>query len=99
MYVYVYIICVYIAISRHGTPQVCAVAGAQGLAALLDPLEKAGILVKRSREELEDLLPSFTVRAACRPRKHSTEHRKTTQCRCACDLHCRRERPVWNRSE
>ncbi len=34
-----------------------------GLALLLAPLEKAGILVQRSREELADLLPSFTVRA------------------------------------
>ncbi|KAG2437190.1 hypothetical protein HXX76_005854 [Chlamydomonas incerta] len=32
-----------------------------GLAALLEPLEKAGILVKRSRDELADMLPSFTV--------------------------------------
>ncbi|PNG66840.1 Amino-acid acetyltransferase, partial [Tetrabaena socialis] len=32
-----------------------------GLAALLEPLEKGGILVKRSREELADMLPRFTV--------------------------------------
>ncbi|GLC55697.1 hypothetical protein PLESTB_001015800 [Pleodorina starrii] len=32
-----------------------------GLALLLEPLEKAGNLVKRSREELADLIPSFTV--------------------------------------
>lgn len=32
-----------------------------GLAQLLAPLEKAGILVQRSREELADLLPSFTI--------------------------------------
>lgn len=28
---------------------------------LLTPLEKAGVLVKRSREELRELLPNFTV--------------------------------------
>ncbi|GIL81500.1 hypothetical protein Vretimale_1003 [Volvox reticuliferus] len=32
-----------------------------GLAALLEPLEKAGNLVKRTKEELADLIPSFTV--------------------------------------
>ncbi|EFJ51352.1 hypothetical protein VOLCADRAFT_57336 [Volvox carteri f. nagariensis] len=32
-----------------------------GLAALLEPLEKAGNLVKRTREELGDLIPNFTV--------------------------------------
>ncbi|KXZ50954.1 hypothetical protein GPECTOR_14g2 [Gonium pectorale] len=36
-------------------------ADLDGLAALFEPLEKAGILVKRSRDELSDLLPSFTV--------------------------------------
>ncbi|KAG2485158.1 hypothetical protein HYH03_016048 [Edaphochlamys debaryana] len=32
-----------------------------GLSSLFEPLEKAGVLVKRSREELADMLPSFTV--------------------------------------